>query len=365
MKPQANGQPVKVEPDYLYTEIASAHNIVINEESGFAYAVGSSAGGTTCGGGLHMIDIREPKKPKFAGCFADNQTGRARHGLHARRAVRDLQGPGQALQGPRDLHRLERDRHQRSPTSPTRRTPKAFSRAGYPERGVHAPGLVHRRPPLLLSSTTRATRRRGVGQEDAHADLGPDRPREPELAKEHIGVRQRPPITTCTSSAIYMYQANYKSGLRILNIKDPREPEGSRVLRHRAVQRQQSGLPGRVEHLSVLQERRDRREQHRAGAVPGEAERPADSSREIAVRVFRATYGRGIILAAAVADLSAHSQPQLLYVCVQDDAKIAVVDMAKRRGRPDDRPRRRSASPPPPSRTSSSSSRTARTGTCR
>ena len=30
-----------------------------------------------------------------------------------------------------------------------------------------------------------------------------------------------------------MYQANYRAGLRILTIKDPRESEGSRVLRHR------------------------------------------------------------------------------------------------------------------------------------
>ena len=27
-------------------------------------------GTNTCAGGLHMIDIRKPRKPKFAGCFA-------------------------------------------------------------------------------------------------------------------------------------------------------------------------------------------------------------------------------------------------------------------------------------------------------
>jgi len=53
------------EPDYHYDCLGSVHNIAINEESGFAYAVGS----TTCNSGLHMIDIREPKLPKFAGCF--------------------------------------------------------------------------------------------------------------------------------------------------------------------------------------------------------------------------------------------------------------------------------------------------------
>ena len=43
-----------------------AHNIVINEDSGFAYATGSNGGDDTCGGGLHMIDIHDPENPQFA-----------------------------------------------------------------------------------------------------------------------------------------------------------------------------------------------------------------------------------------------------------------------------------------------------------
>src|SRR5690606_37620491 len=72
--------PQDFTPDTTYHGISSAHNIVINEATGFAYSVGSSSGGESCGGGLHMIDIREPKNPKFAGCFADAQTGRASTG---------------------------------------------------------------------------------------------------------------------------------------------------------------------------------------------------------------------------------------------------------------------------------------------
>lgn len=51
-----------------YDAFGNAHNIVINEESGFAYAVGSD----TCAGGLHMIDVRTPARPTFAGCFGDD-----------------------------------------------------------------------------------------------------------------------------------------------------------------------------------------------------------------------------------------------------------------------------------------------------
>ena len=47
----------------------NSHNIAINEDSGFLYAIGTS----TCGGGgPHMIDIREPKNPTFAGCVSED-----------------------------------------------------------------------------------------------------------------------------------------------------------------------------------------------------------------------------------------------------------------------------------------------------
>ena len=51
--------------------VSSAHNIAINEDSGFAYIVGAGS----CNGGLHMVDIRNPAAPTFAGCFsADGYT---------------------------------------------------------------------------------------------------------------------------------------------------------------------------------------------------------------------------------------------------------------------------------------------------
>ncbi|MBT6582558.1 MAG: choice-of-anchor B family protein [Bacteroidetes Order II. Incertae sedis bacterium] len=70
-----SGEFEQYEPDFLYTNIASAHNIVINEDTGFAYTVGNSSGGETCGGALHMIDVNEPMTPTFLGCFNDPQTG--------------------------------------------------------------------------------------------------------------------------------------------------------------------------------------------------------------------------------------------------------------------------------------------------
>lgn len=51
-------------PDTVYTGFGSAHNVAINESSGFAYAVGAD----TCEG-LHIVDITTPVNPMFAHCY--------------------------------------------------------------------------------------------------------------------------------------------------------------------------------------------------------------------------------------------------------------------------------------------------------
>ena len=50
--------------DVLYDGFENSHNLAINEATGFAYAVSTD----TCDFGLHMIDIRTPNNPMFAGC---------------------------------------------------------------------------------------------------------------------------------------------------------------------------------------------------------------------------------------------------------------------------------------------------------
>lgn len=57
--------PVTFTEDARYTGISSAHNVVINEATGYAYTVG----GSSCGnGGLEMIDISTPTSPTYVGC---------------------------------------------------------------------------------------------------------------------------------------------------------------------------------------------------------------------------------------------------------------------------------------------------------
>ncbi len=53
-----------------YAEFGAAHNIVINEDTGFAYGVGTRNSTDGCGGGLHMVDLSRPATPEFAGCYS-------------------------------------------------------------------------------------------------------------------------------------------------------------------------------------------------------------------------------------------------------------------------------------------------------
>jgi choice-of-anchor B domain-containing protein len=54
--------------DAHYPLFGGAHNVAINEDTGFAYAVGTN----TCAGGPHAVDLGEPTTPIFAGCVAED-----------------------------------------------------------------------------------------------------------------------------------------------------------------------------------------------------------------------------------------------------------------------------------------------------
>ncbi|TPV95404.1 MAG: choice-of-anchor B family protein [Myxococcales bacterium FL481] len=58
--------PQAFEADAHYDGFGSAHNIVIDEETGYGFAVGSG----TCSGGLHMLDLHDPLSPTRVGCFS-------------------------------------------------------------------------------------------------------------------------------------------------------------------------------------------------------------------------------------------------------------------------------------------------------
>lgn len=67
----ADNPPVTFEADARYRGFGNAHNIVINEDTGFAYVVGT-ARDDAYRGGAHFINIQDPKNPTAAGGYGAN-----------------------------------------------------------------------------------------------------------------------------------------------------------------------------------------------------------------------------------------------------------------------------------------------------
>ena len=209
------------EPDFLYTGIASSHNIVINEETGYAYAVGNSSGGETCGGALHMIDINEPKTPVFVGCFNDPKTGNQGSG-----ATHDAQCV--MYQGP-DREHTDKEICVGSNGSAIsiadvsdKDNPVAISQGSYPNSAyVHQGWFTDDHRYFYqndegdeLNGMAEATRTMIWDLTDLD---------EPEMMAEYFG------NSNSTDHNLYvkgdfMYQTNNASGLRVIDIRDRARP---------------------------------------------------------------------------------------------------------------------------------------------
>jgi choice-of-anchor B domain-containing protein len=216
------GAPVTFTPTNTYDKIASAHNIVVNEETGFAYVVGASAGGETCGGGLHMMNLQDdPANPTFAGCFSDPNTGNAGTGYsHDAQCI--------VYQGPDEAHRDKEICFGANETALSiadisdKDNPVALSQAAYPNVGYAHQGWVsddHRYFFLgdeldELSGTAPQTRTLVWDIEDLD---------DPVLATEYMGETSASDHNLYIQGR-YMYQSNYVAGMRVIDISDPTAP---------------------------------------------------------------------------------------------------------------------------------------------
>lgn len=66
--------PVTFTATAHYAQVANVHTISINEATGFAYLVGATQTGSgveTCHGGLHIVSLAAPAAPQFVGCYDD------------------------------------------------------------------------------------------------------------------------------------------------------------------------------------------------------------------------------------------------------------------------------------------------------
>ena len=218
---EVEGGSVTFEPDFTYGDIASAHNIVINEDEGFAYVVGSSGGGETCGGGLHMLDLSDPVRPVFAGCFADTRTGRSGTGYTHDAQCVTYRGPDEDYRG-REICIGANETALSIADVSDKANPAVIAMMRYANVAYAHQGWLTEDHRFFYmndegdegSGKLEGTRTLIWDVEDLD---------DPILAAEYIAE------TTDTDHNLYirgnlMYQSNYGAGLRILDITDRTEP---------------------------------------------------------------------------------------------------------------------------------------------
>lgn len=215
------GEPVLFEETAHYDRINSAHNIVIDTESGFAYAVGNSNGGETCGGGLHMINIENPTEPEFVGCFADESTGRAGTGYSHDAQCLVYRGPDEDYQG----HQICFGSNETALSIADvtdKKNPVAVAAAEYPNVSYTHQGWIsedHRYFYVndeLDEISGNVPETRTLIWDITDLD-------DPQLVKQYMWGNKSSDHNLYIRGNL-MYQSNYTSGLRIHDISDPENP---------------------------------------------------------------------------------------------------------------------------------------------
>jgi len=207
-------------PDTTYRNIASAHNIVADTASRFLYVVGANGGGETCGGGLHIIDARSPTALKFVGCYNDRSGSNPRGYTHDAQCV-VYNGPDAKYRG-REICVGSNEKEINIADVTDKSKPVTIGRNSYPnvsyahqgwfdaehryfymnDEGDEMDGLVEGTRTIVWDLT----------------DLA-----DPVVAKMYYG-----PVKSSDHNLYVVgnrvYESNYGSGLRVLDITDRASP---------------------------------------------------------------------------------------------------------------------------------------------
>ncbi|MEE4330806.1 MAG: choice-of-anchor B family protein [Wenzhouxiangella sp.] len=207
--------PLRFDADAHYTGFNAAHNLAINEQTGFAYAVGGDA----CSGGLNMIDIRDPLEPAFAGCFdEDGYTHDVQCVLY--------QGPDERYRGQEICFASNEDTLTIVDVT-DKANPRLIERHAYPRSAyTHQGWLTADQRFFVLDDELDEVEFDLTGTRTLIFDF------------ERLDVAPAPAEYVADGLAIdhnqyvfdgFTFQANYERGLRILRIDDPKSADLTEV----------------------------------------------------------------------------------------------------------------------------------------
>ena len=217
-----DAMPVSFEATAHYDRINSAHNVAINTQTGYAYIVGGSGGGESCGGGLHMVNIQDPRNPTFVGCHG----GETASGAGGTGATHDAQcvlyhGPDEAYQG-REICIGYNETAIAVVDVTDKDHPETLATATYPNYGYVHQGWFTEDQRYMYSNDEadelqgKVHRTRTIVWDMSDLD-------NPRVAHELL-LSEPSSDHNLYVKGDRMYQSNYKSGLRIFDISTPEQP---------------------------------------------------------------------------------------------------------------------------------------------
>ncbi|MGH3647501.1 MAG: choice-of-anchor B family protein [Micromonosporaceae bacterium] len=189
--------------DARYTGFGSSHNIAINEDSGYAYAIGSN----TCSGGPHMVNIQNPTSPTNAGCVSSDGYTHDTQCVNYNGPDADYRGRELCFSSNEDTLTIV---DVTTKSSPRQIVKKTYSGSAYTHQGW----LTEDQRYFLLDDEL-DEQRQGVNTKTYIFDLA------------NVDAPVQTGTYTSSVAAIdhnqyvkgnYTYQANYRAGLRILDV---------------------------------------------------------------------------------------------------------------------------------------------------
>jgi choice-of-anchor B domain-containing protein len=202
--------PALFEPDLHYRGFGSSHNVIINEESGYAYAVDPR----TCGGGLYMMNIEEPLNPVFEGCV------KGERGTHDSQCV-TYRGPDTRYTG-REICLNSNGSVFEIADVTDRANPVHLSTASSPNAAyIHQGWLTDDHRYFYQDDESDVVRGNVETTRTLIWDLTDLE--DPVLATQFMGSMPASAHNLYLKDG-YAYQANYRYGMHVLDIADPENP---------------------------------------------------------------------------------------------------------------------------------------------
>jgi choice-of-anchor B domain-containing protein len=213
-------EPKTVAADTVYTGVSNTHNLDINTDSGFAYLVGTNTcSNGTESGGLHMVDIRRPQSPRFAGCAtAELPAAPVNNYVHDSQCV-NYRGPDRDYRG-REICFGSNEQAVIIYDVTDKADPKVISQTVYPQASyTHQGWLTENGKYFVFNDELDELTARSPGDLQTTYQVKVD-----DLDSPGIVVAS-PNNTASTDHNLYIkdeviYESNYTSGLRLFDADD-------------------------------------------------------------------------------------------------------------------------------------------------